>query len=101
MTTLTIYNYVIKEDITNGMKIAGTGTIEGDGTVGEIGGIKYKLAGIEKQKADLFFVPAGENYEEAMKYKKENNYKIKIVPVKTFEDAVKYLKENKKNTKMN
>ena len=99
MTTLTIYNYLIKEDITNGMKIAGTGTIEADGTVGEIGGIKYKLAGVEKQKADLFFVPAGENYEEAMKYKKENNYKIKIVPVKTFEDAVKYLKENKKNTK--
>ena len=99
MTTLTIYNYLIKEDITNGMKIAGTGTIEGDGTVGEIGGIKYKLAGVEKQKADLFFVPAGENYEEAMKYIEENNYKIKIVPVKTFEDAVKYLKENKKNTK--
>ena len=99
MTTLTIYNYLIKEDITNGMKIAGTGTIEGDGTVGEIGGIKYKLAGVEKQKADLFFVPAGENYEEAMKYKKENNKKNKIVPVKTFEDAVKYLKENKKNTK--
>ena len=67
MTTLTIYNYLIKEDITNGMKIAGTGTIEGDGTVGEIGGIKYKLAGVEKQKADLFFVPAGENYEECAK----------------------------------
>ena len=99
MTTLTIYNYLIKEDITNGMKIAGTGTIEGDGTVGEIGGIKYKLAGVEKQKADLFFVPAGENYEEAMKYKKENNYKSKIVPVKTFEDAVKYLKESRNHMK--
>ena len=99
MTTLTIYNYLIKEDITNGMKIAGTGTIEADGTVGEIGGIKYKLAGVEKQKADLFFVPAGENYEEAMKYKKDNNYKIKIVPVKTFEYDVKYLKEINKITK--
>lgn len=96
ITTLTIYNYLTKEDITHGLKIAGTGTIEEDGTVGEIGGIKYKLAGVVKDDADLFFVPFGENYDDALKYKKENNYKIKIVPVKTFEDAIEYLKDYKK-----
>jgi PDZ domain-containing protein len=93
MTTLTIYDYLIKEDITAGRKIAGTGTIEKDGSVGEIAGIKYKLAGAVKKKVDLFLVPAGTNYKEAMKYKKENNYKINIVSVSTFDEAVKYLKD--------
>ncbi|MEG2378915.1 MAG: S16 family serine protease, partial [Bacilli bacterium] len=96
ITTLTIYNYLVKEDITNGLKIAGTGTIEPDGSVGEIGGIKYKLAGVVKKKADLFFCPAGENYEEAMKEKKKNKYKIKIIGVETLDEALNYLKNYKK-----
>ncbi|MEG1047924.1 MAG: S16 family serine protease [Bacilli bacterium] len=96
ITTLTIYNYLVKEDITNGLKIAGTGTIEPDGSVGEIGGIKYKLAGVVKKKADLFFCPAGENYNEAMKEKKKNKYKIKIIGVETLDEALNYLKNYKK-----
>lgn len=94
MTTLTIYNNLVEEDLTGGLKIAGTGTIELDGTVGEISGVKYKLAGAVKKKADIFFVPNGENYEETMKYKKENNYDIKIVGVSTFDEAVEYLENN-------
>ena len=95
MTSLAIYNRITKEDFTKGLKIAGTGTIEYDGSIGEIGGVKYKLAGVVKEKADIFFVPAGDNYEEAMKYKKKNKYKIEIVPIENFEDAVKYLKDKK------
>lgn len=94
MTTLTIYNYLIDEDITGGKKIAGTGTIEKDGTVGEIAGIKYKLAGAVKKKAVIFLVPAGDNYDEAIKLKKERNYDIEIVPISTFNEAVEYLESN-------
>lgn len=94
MTTLTIYNYLIEEDITGGKKIAGTGTIEKDGTVGEIAGIKYKLAGAVKKKAVIFLVPAGDNYDEAVKLKKERNYDIEIVPISTFNEAVEYLEKN-------
>ena len=94
MTTLTIYNYLIDEDITGGKKIAGTGTIEKDGTVGEIAGIKYKLAGAVKKKAVIFLVPAGDNYDEAVKLKKERNYDIEIVPISTFNEAVEYLEKN-------
>ena len=91
MTALTIYDYLIEEDLTHGLKIAGTGTIDENGTVGSIGGVKYKLAGVVKNKADIFLVPAGENYEEAIKLKKENNYNIEIVSVKTIDDAINYL----------
>lgn len=96
MTTLTIYDYLVDEDLTHGLTISGTGTIEEDGTVGSIGGVKYKLAGVVKKHADIFLVPAGENYEEAIKLQKEKNYDIKIVPIATFDEAIEYLEELEK-----
>lgn len=93
MMSLAIYNYLIDEDITKNRKIVGTGTIDELGNVGSIGGIKYKLMGAVKEKADLFLVPVGENYDEVLKLKKENNYDIEIVPIKTFDEAIEYLEK--------
>lgn len=93
LLTLSIYNHLIKEDITHGMKIAGTGTIDWDGNVGPIGGVKYKLNGAIKDKADVFIVPKGENYEEAISLQEKYNYKIKIIGVSTFEEALEKLEE--------
>lgn len=98
MTTLAIYDTLIEEDLTKGYKIAGTGTIASDGTIGEIGGVSYKLSGAVKGDADIFLVPSGENYEECIKLKKERGYDIEIVEIKTFDDAIEYL-ENLKNKK--
>ena len=91
MTALAIYNYLTPEDITHGKTIVGTGTIDINGNVGSIGGVKYKLKGAVKNKAEIFIVPNGENYEEAIKLKEENNYEIEIVGVETFDDALNYL----------
>lgn len=93
MMSLSIYSAISGEDILKGRNIAGTGTIDMEGNVGEIGGIKYKVMGAVKNKMDIILVPSA-NYKEAMKVKKEKKYKIKIVEVKTFQDAIKYLKEN-------
>lgn len=97
MTTLAIYDALIPEDLTNGLKIAGTGTIESDGSIGEIGGVKYKLAGAVSDDADIFFAPSGENYEEAIELKKKRDYDIEIIEVKTLDDAINYLKNLKSN----
>ena len=91
MLSLAIYNRLIEKDLTNGLKIVGTGTIDNEGNVGNIDGVKYKLKGAVKEKADIFFVPSGRNYEEAIKEKEENNYKIKVIEVKTLLDAINYL----------
>lgn len=88
---LTIYCKINNLDLTHGKKIAGTGTINIDGTVGEISGVKYKLIGAEKNKADIFLVPKGENYDEAKKIKDKRGYKIDVIPIETFEEALKYL----------
>lgn len=91
MMTLAIYNQLVKEDITKGKKIVGTGTIDQNGKVGQIAGVKYKLKGAEKAKADIFFVPNGENYEEAIQLKNDLDYEIEVVGVSTFDEALEYL----------
>lgn len=95
MMSLALYGYLNKIDLTNGKKIIGTGTINKDGTVGQISGIKYKLMGAVKEKCDIFLVPQGKNYKEARKIKKEKGYDILIEPIETFDEAIKYLNKNK------
>lgn len=95
MVTLAIYNQLIDNDISNGLKIAGTGTIDIEGNVGSIGGVKYKLKGAVDSKSDIFLVPAGENYEEAIKYQKKYHYDIKIIGISTFEEAIEKLESMK------
>lgn len=95
MVTIAIYNQLIDNDISNGLKIAGTGTIDIEGNVGSIGGVKYKLKGAVDSKSDIFLVPAGENYEEAIKYKKKYHYDIKIIGISTFEEAIEKLENMK------
>lgn len=95
MTALAIYNRILEEDITKGLKIMGTGTIEKDGTVGEIGGVKYKLLGAYKEGADVFICPE-ENYEEALKVKNEEDMDIELISAKTFENTLNELSKIKK-----
>ena len=87
VTTLSVYDKLVKEDLTNGLKIAGTGTIEADGSIGEIGGVKYKVMGADAGGADVFLVPKN-NLDEALKVKKEKKLKIKVYGVATFKEAI-------------
>lgn len=91
--SLAIYNKLVEEDITNGNKIVGTGTIDLSGNVGEIGGVKYKLKGAVTSGADIFIVPAGSNYEECIKLKEKHNYDIEIIGVSTFQEALEKLEK--------
>lgn len=91
MLALTIYSSLNNVDLTHGKTIAGTGTIEENGDVGPISGVKYKLIGAYDKGAQIFLVPDGENYKEAKKVKEEKGYDIDIVPVKNFKEALKYL----------
>ena len=90
MMSLSLYSAITGKDLTNGKKIVGTGTIDNNGNVGEIGGVKYKLIGAYNNKADVFLVPK-DNYKEALKVKKKKKYRIKLVKVETLSDAIKYL----------
>lgn len=92
MTSLSIYNALVSKDITKGRNIVGTGTIDIEGNVGEIGGVKYKLLGAEKAGADIFLCPVA-NYEEAMHVKEANHLKLEVLAVSTLKDAVNVLEK--------
>ena len=55
---LAVYDQVTPGDLIAGRSVAGTGTIDGDGVVGPIGGIQEKIAGAEGAGATIFLVPA-------------------------------------------
>ncbi len=91
MLSLSIYDKLIDEDLSDGKKIVGTGTISIDGSVGEIDGVKYKLLG--SKDAEIFFCPE-ENYEEAISVKEKFDLEMKIYGVSTFAEAVRILENN-------
>lgn len=92
MIALSIYNKLVDYDITGGKKVFGTGTIDIEGNVGEIGGIKQKIVAASRNGADVVFVPSG-NYEEAKKIYDEKGYDFSLVKVSTFDDALDYLSD--------
>ncbi len=102
MFALEIYNQLVAQDITKGYRIAGTGTINTEGQVGVIGGIKYKVVAADKAGADIFFAPKDfipednkylpiKNTTEAMNQAKKIKTKMIVVSVDTLEDALRYL----------
>jgi len=94
ITALALYDALNNSNYSLKYKISGTGTIDEDGKIGEIGGIKYKLMGADKDKVDIFFVPE-DNYDEALYFYNKFKYKFKLVLVKEFDDAIIYLESIK------
>lgn len=109
MFTLEILNQLLPEDITKGYKIAGTGEMGPDGTVGRIGGIDLKVIAADNKDMEIMFAPDDDidptilanspdltsNYEEALTSARKIGTKMKIVPVKTIDDALAYLDQLK------
>ncbi|SIR65183.1 YlbL family protein [Micromonospora avicenniae] len=66
MFALGIVDKLTPADLTGGIVIAGTGTIDDEGKVGPIGGIAQKLVGAKHAGAKVFLVPA-DNCAEAVR----------------------------------
>jgi PDZ domain-containing protein len=74
-------------DVDGGNRVAATGEIELDGSIAPVGGIKQKTFGAREADADVFLVPAGENADEAMRYRDD----LRVIPVKSFQQALQKL----------
>jgi PDZ domain-containing protein len=74
-------------DVDRGNRVAVTGTIELDGSVGEIGGVKQKTIGVRRAGISVFVVPAGENAREARRHAGD----LRIVAVESFQQALREL----------
>jgi hypothetical protein len=87
MLALAFTDAINQGDLTGGRNVAGTGTIDWNGAVGEIGYVSYKVRGAAAAGATVFFVPWG-NLDEA---RRAAPRKLQVVPVATFVDALSWL----------
>ena len=89
MMALNVYNNLVPNDITNSLVIAGTGTIEIDGSVGPVGGVKQKVIAAKRAGAELILVPTA-NFEEAKPLATDST---NIVAIDSFEEALQVISE--------
>lgn len=87
MFTLGIIDSLEKDGLAPGHKIAGTGTISLDGSVGPIGGVAQKVMGAEEAGAEYFLAP-GHNYDEAKRAAK----RLQVIRVDNVDEAITFLK---------
>ncbi|MEV1077050.1 S16 family serine protease [Streptomyces sp. NPDC050211] len=74
-------------DLTGGRSVAGTGTIEADGTVGAVGGVALKTQAARRDGATVFLVPK----DECGDAKSELPEGLRLIPVTTLKGAVSAL----------
>lgn len=84
--TLTIVDELTPGDLTGGKKVAVTGTIRPDGSVGPIGGAQQKAVTARQAGAKLFLVP-----HEEVKEARSRAGGMKVVGIGTLDDALDQL----------
>ena len=89
MMALNVYNNLTPDDITKSLIVAGTGTIEIDGSVGPVGGIRQKVIAAKRAGSQLILVPTA-NFEEASPF---STNETAIVAVDSFEEALKVISD--------
>lgn len=89
---LTVMDQLTPGGITNGNRVIGTGTIDGSGNIGEVGGVPLKAYLATLSDADVLFVPASQLAEA----ERGAQGKLQIVPVTQFQEILDWLKAHPK-----
>lgn len=87
MFALGIMDKLTPGSLNGGAKVAGTGTIDNEGNVGAIGGIRQKMYGARAAGATIFLAPAS-NCDEVTGHIPAG---LHVYAVKTLDDSVKVL----------
>ena len=85
--TLEVLDVLTEGELTGGQKVAATGTIELDGSVGEVGGVAQKTVAVRRAGATVFLVPASEAAEARAHAGKH----LRVEPVNDLQDALRIL----------
>lgn len=87
MFALGIIDTLTPGSLTGGKHVAGTGTIDGNGTIGKIGGIRQKMYGAQRAGATIFLAPYGD-CDEVVGHVPHG---LTVFAVKTLKDSLKDL----------
>lgn len=85
---LAIYDKLTPGALTGGEKVAGTGTIDPDGTIGPIGGIQSKMYGAVRAGAKYFLAPST-NCDEVVGHVPDG---LQVIKVSKLDDSIAALK---------
>ena len=91
--TLALLDELTAGELTGGVKVAATGTIDGDESVGAIGALRQKTVAVKASGATVFFVPSAQTPEELSAARRVAGSKLRIVPVANLGEALKVLEE--------
>lgn len=81
---LTVIDLLTPGELTGGRRIAVTGEIGIDGTVGAIGGVRQKAAAVSDAGVEVFLVPQA-NFQDAQSRAGKN---LRVIPVTDLESAL-------------
>lgn len=82
--TLAVLDVLTPGELTGGLDVAVTGTIDGAGNVGDVGGVRQKTAAAIDQGFDVFLVPSKE-FQEA---EERAGDALEVIAVDTLADAL-------------
>ena len=91
--TLALLDELTAGELSGGVKVAATGTIDGDESVGAIGALRQKTVAVKASGATVFFVPSAQTPEELSAARRVAGSKLRIVPVANLGEALKVLEE--------
>ena len=89
--TLTLIDRLSPGSLTGGQKVAVTGTIEDDGSVGAIGGLRQKVATVRRSGARFMLVPTAQGedgLDGLVEARRAAGSALEIVPVANLEEAL-------------
>lgn len=91
--TLAILDELTPGELLGQTKVAVTGTINDDGTVGAIGALQQKAVAVKRAGAKVFLVPASQSDDEIKEAQDAVGEGLKIVRVATLDEALLVLSE--------
>jgi PDZ domain-containing protein len=92
--TLSLIDELTEGNLMGNGRVAATGTIRQDGTVGGIGALVQKAVAVRESGVTLFLVPAEQTDEEIAQAQKAAGKSVKIVAVSDLEEALQALLQN-------
>ncbi|MEO7575143.1 MAG: S16 family serine protease [Ilumatobacteraceae bacterium] len=89
--TLALLDELTPGDLNGGTKVAATGTIAEDESVGAIGALRQKTIAVKAAGARVFLVPASQSEEELAQARRVAGANLRIIPVANLADALSAL----------
>lgn len=90
--TLALLDELSRGSLTGDVKVAATGTINGDESVGSVGAILQKAIAARESGAKLFLIPADQSADDLAAARRVGGNRMRVETVATLQDALDILR---------